>query len=133
MTFRIVLASASMLFFAACTTTSSGPTVPDGPPLSGAEIRDAVADGPYALRIFDGEFAGTTGQSTWDFAAGVVSGTFATADGQTGSFENPISIVGNTLCNGAGSARQCYFIYPYEGGFLEVNADGSVHAVSRPI
>ena len=62
-----------------------------------------------------------------------MSGSFETADGQSGTFENPVAIEGGQLCVGEGAAKECHLIYPYEGGFLEVNTDGSLHAVSVPL
>jgi hypothetical protein len=97
------------------------------------EIPAVVAGGPYALTIYDGEFAGTTGTSTWDFAAGMISGSFTTADGQSGTFSNPISVEGDKLCAGPADAKQCHRVFAYEnGGFLEINDDGSLHAASLP-
>jgi hypothetical protein len=129
---RLALTALPIIGLSACMTPST-PSLPDAAPLSGAEISAVVAGGPYALTIYDGDFAGTTGQSTWDLAAGTVSGSFTTAEGQSGTFETPASIEGNRLCSGAGESKQCHLVYAYEGGFLEVNNDGSIHAASLPL
>lgn len=116
-----------------CTQTATTPGIPEGGPLSGAEIRSLVDGGPYELRIFDGDLAGTVGRSTWDFGAATVSGTFTTAGGETGTFSQPIALEGNRLCAGNGETRNCHFVYRYEDGFMEVTEAGAVHAISTPL
>lgn len=131
MTKHLFIALIAATALGACATSTA--PVPSGQALTAAEIPALVGGGPYALTIYDGEFAGTTGQTTWDFATRTVSGSFTSADG-SGTFEMPISIEGNTLCAGADDARECHFVFANEGGgFLEVNADGSLHAASLPM
>lgn len=108
------------------------PAVPDVQRLDGAQIAGLVDGGPYTVRIFDGDFAGTVGSTTWDFDTRRVSGDYTTADGETGTFDMPIEIVGDQLCSGEDAYRECYFIYPYQSGFMEVTEAGQVHAVSVP-
>ena len=117
---------------AACTETLTTPAVPETGPVAGSEIGALVEGGPYDVRVFVGQDAGTAGSGVmWDFSAGTVSGNFETAAGETGTFSIPAEIVGNQLCAGEGDGRECHFVYRIENGFMEVNADGSVHAVSR--
>ena len=128
---RPCLVMVTLLAFAACAeTTTQAPAVPDTDPLAGSEIRAVVDGGPYDVRIFDGRDAGTVARLQWDFDAGTVSGSFETADGETGNFSTPIRIQDDRLCVGEGDAG-CHTIYAINGGFLEVNADGTVHAISR--
>lgn len=125
-------AAAAVIGLAACAETGGDavPTVPSGGPVAGAAIPALVDGGPYEVRIFDGRDAGTVARLNWDFAAGTVSGTYTTAAGENGSFSSPISVQGDLLCVGAEPA--CHRVYPYGDGFMEVNTDGSVHAVSTP-
>ena len=53
---------------AACTETASIPGVPDTGPVPGSEIRALVEGGPYDVRVFVGQDAGTEGSGVmWDF------------------------------------------------------------------
>jgi hypothetical protein len=132
MNIRFAVAAVCLASLSACIAPSQ-PELPDTGPVSAAEIRSVVEGGPYALTIYDGKDAGTTGQSTWDFTAGTISGSFTTAEGQSGTFETPASIEGNKICAGSVETKQCHFVYRYRGGFLEVNDDGSIHAASVPL
>lgn len=132
--FRLgLLGLAPLAFITACAQPSGAPALPVGDPVPGPEIRSLVEGGPYALRIFDGDFAGTTGQLMWNFADATVSGSFTTADGESGTVSQSIAVNGDQLCAGEGDAQTCHFIYPYEDGFMEVTADGTVHAISTPL
>lgn len=64
------------------------------------------------------------------YLASTISGSFQTVEGETGTLSTPVRVEGNQLCVGEGSDG-CHSAYAIDGGFMEVNADGSVHAVSR--
>lgn len=107
--------------------------VPQGAPVSGGQIRSLVEGGPYEVRIFDGEFAGTRGRSNWNFETMRLTGSYRTAEGETGTYDMPFSVEGNQLCSGEDDWKECYAIYPYEGGFMEVTTTGEIHATSAPV
>ncbi|SDE21496.1 hypothetical protein [Limimaricola pyoseonensis] len=133
-----ILPLLGLLALGACDTNTGNTTlgtlgVPEGQPLAAAQIRALVQGGPYDVRIYDGEFAGTVGRSTWDFEAMRLTGSYRTADGETGSYDMPVSIEGNQLCAGEDDWKQCHLVYPYEGGFMEVTPSGGLHATSVPL
>jgi hypothetical protein len=139
----ITVAVSASLALAACETNStnsisstSAISVPSGAPLSAAEIPGVVQGGPYDVTIYDGEFEGTKGRTTWDFGAMRLTGSFRSPNGDTGTFERRLSIRDNQLCTQLADSSgpiECYRVYPYRGGFMEVTPLGDVHATSVPL
>ena len=106
------------------------PAIPTTPPLKAAAIVKLLDGHSFAFTASDAPLTATT---HWDMSKQTVSGDY-TYDGKKGTFETPWSIEGDKSCtlSGEAGAKVCQTVYAYQNGFMEVNADGTVHGVSVP-
>lgn len=106
------------------------PKIPAAAPLSNEEIK-ALLDGKrFAFTGYDQPITGTT---TWNATAGIVSGVYSWQGGPDTPYEAKWTIEGGKNCTESPEQQPvCQTIYRHEDGFMEVNADGQVHAVSKP-
>jgi hypothetical protein len=107
------------------------PAVPAGAPLDGDALTALVQGGPYALTNYSLGIAAT---SNWLLDEGRAFGTFRVVEtGDSGEWEIQAFVRDDQLCTVQTVGEVCHDIYPFEDGFMEVKADGSVHAVTLPM
>lgn len=127
--------------FAVCFLFAQGtlgqPDLPTRPPdgetaLTGEEIRGLLGSGTSFDFVAVG--APITGTGYWDLSTGTAYGSFEIAGRIKGHWGFPWFIDGDRNClRYAPSKTVCTHIYAHgDGGFLEVNLDGSVHTVYTP-
>lgn len=126
--FQLMLAATAVLSIPG-SASADGPTPPSSPPLNGEEIVALLDGKTFAFKAYDAPLSGT---SHWDSKPGTVSGDYV-YDGSAGTYKSGWNIKDDKSCTKSeGQPEACQTIYAYEGGFMEVNPDGSVHAVSVP-
>ncbi|MEM7462984.1 MAG: hypothetical protein AAF362_09905 [Pseudomonadota bacterium] len=105
----------------------------DAEPLSGPEIRKLLGSGTRF--DFVGVSASITGTGYWDLSTGTAYGSYELDQRIKGNWTIRWFIEGNLNCLGYSLAKKvCTHIYAHgDGGFLEVNLDGSVHTVYTPV
>jgi hypothetical protein len=106
-----------------------GPAIPSSPALSQDEILALLDGKSFSFKAYDAPLSGTT---SWNSKEGTVSGDYF-YDGSAGTYVAKWAIKDDRSCTTSeGQPEVCQKIYAYESGFMELNADGSVHAVSVP-
>jgi hypothetical protein len=125
-----LLAATCALFAAPLSYAADAPAIPATPPLKADEIVKLIDGNTFAFTAYD---APLTAVTHWDMGKKTVKGTYV-YDGKPGNFETAWSIEGDKSCtlSGEGGAKVCQTVYAYQNGFMEVNADGTVHGVSIP-
>ena len=127
--------------FAVCFLFAKGtlgqPDLPTRPPdgekaLTGEEIRSLLGSGTNFDFVAVGSPIAGTGY--WDLSTGTAYGSFEIAGRIKGNWGFPWFIDGDRNClRYTPSKTVCTHIYAHgDGGFLEVNPNGSVHTVYTP-
>jgi hypothetical protein len=125
-----LLTGAGMLLAAQLSFAADAPAIPSTSPLEADAIVKLIDGHTFAFTAYD---APLTAVTHWDMSEKKVSGDYV-FKGEKGTFETDWSIEGDKSCtlSGDGGAKVCQTIYAYQNGFMEVNADGTVHGVSIP-
>lgn len=105
------------------------PRVPDGKPLTEAEIRALIDGVTFDVVAYDEPF---TAVITWNAGAGTVSGSYVWDKTKEGTFAMEMYFENDRLCTKQKKGNVCQIVYRYEDGFMEVTPQGVVHAVSLP-
>lgn len=124
-----VAASAALL--ANGVAWAEAPAIPAGAqPLGDAEILALLDGKSFAFTGYDQPIEGTT---TWDSKDGSVTGTYVWEKTEKGEFNVKWFVKDGKNCTQELEKDPvCQTIYKLDNGFMEVNAEGAVHAVSVP-
>ena len=110
---------------------ADAPGVPNGKPLSEAEIKELLDGRSFEFVAYDEPLKGT---NEWDFDKGVVSGSYVWDGTHEGTYEIEMFIENDQLCTvQEGKGTVCQIVYRHEDGFMEVTPKGVVHSVSKPM
>lgn len=129
---RGICAAGAGLLLAASTALAQAPEIPAGVlPLDDAGIIALLDGHSFRFTAYDEPLTGTT---TWDRAAGTVTGDYVRNGTERGGFQASWFVTGSRSCTQQGDrAPVCQSIYRHGEGFMEVNEAGAVHAVSVPV
>ncbi|MEH6402938.1 MAG: hypothetical protein V7750_06150 [Sneathiella sp.] len=123
----------SVLLIASVQLSFAGdPQIPqNAKPLMETEIKELLDGNKFEFTAYDEPLTGTT---SWEAGKGVVSGNYVWDKTQKGTYSVSWFLKDNKSCTKqADKDAVCQLIYLYANGFMEVNADGKIHAVSTPV
>lgn len=134
-TTMITVWALSLLIFPTVSASSDLPTkAPEGAsPLTGDQIRALLGGGTNFN--FVGVGTPISGTGYWNMETGTAYGAFQIDNKIKGNWGFPWFINGNKNCLRYSAAKTvCTHIYRHgNGGFMEVNLDGTVHTVYTPV
>lgn len=114
--------------------TTAPTTPPEGTkPLSGQQIRSLLGGGTNFSFVAVG--APITGTGYWNLETGTAYGVFVLGKKIKGNWGFEWFVAGNKNCLKYSVLKTvCTHIYPHgDGGFMEVNLDGTVHTIYTPV
>ncbi|MET1026618.1 MAG: hypothetical protein ABWY00_05590 [Dongiaceae bacterium] len=121
------LCLALLVLLPATQAFAADPAIPKTQPLIAAEIIALLDGKTFAFTAYDVPLTGT---STWDSKSKTVTGAY-NFSGAMGMYTAEWTLEGDKSCTKApNQERTCETIYKYENGYMAVNDQGKVHAVS---
>lgn len=121
--------------FAICAPSAHGadPIIADARKLSGDEIQPFLANRTFTFVVRDQSYT-LTGTSTWDPDRERVYGKYSLNQQASKKWSRSWYVNDGMNCTKPGDGDvECNYIYVKDDEFIEVKADGTIHATSVPI